>query len=126
MLADEATQPTLTEMVQKAVEILKKNENGFVLLVEGGRIDTAHHDTLAQLALEEANEFQKAVECAKNNTNEEDTLIVVTSDHSTSMTVSGYMVEISSLLPSEVLHAFLLFLAPRIQHSRPGRLLKIG
>lgn len=92
MLADETIQPTLTEMVQKALEILKKNENGFVLLVEGGRIDTAHHDTLAQLALDETKEFQNAVESVRSNTSEENTLIVVTSDHSTSMTVSGYMV----------------------------------
>ena len=39
-------QPSLTEMTQKAIEILQKNtEHGFFLLVEGGRIDHAHHDT---------------------------------------------------------------------------------
>lgn len=96
MLADDFAQPTLTEMTMKALEVLKKNENGFVLLVEGGRIDTAHHETLAQLALSEANEFQKAVAFVRNNTNEEETLIVVTADHSTSMTVSGYMVKHSA------------------------------
>lgn len=92
ILADEVVQPTLKEMTEKSLEVLSKNENGFVLMVEGGRIDTAHHDTLAQLALDEANEFQKAIEFVKNKTNEEDTLIVVTADHSTSMTVSGYAV----------------------------------
>ena len=38
--------PSLANMTQKAIEMLSKNsENGFVLLVEGGRIDHAHHDT---------------------------------------------------------------------------------
>lgn len=93
LLSDPETQPTLTEMTAKALEVLKKNENGFVLLVEGGRIDTAHHDTTARLALDEAVEFQKTVEFVKENSNEDDTLIVVTSDHSTVLTVGGYMVK---------------------------------
>lgn len=92
LLADPEDQPTLVEMTAKALEILLKNKNGFVLLVEGGRIDTAHHETTARLALDEAVEFQKAVEYVKSNTNESDTLIVVTSDHSTVLTVGGYMV----------------------------------
>lgn len=92
LLSDPQTQPTLTEMTAKALEVLKKNEKGFVLLVEGGRIDTAHHETTAKLALDEASEFQRAVEYVKNNTNEDDTLIVVTSDHSTVLSVGGYMV----------------------------------
>lgn len=85
-------QPTLVEMVSKAIDILHKNENGFVLLVEGGRIDTGHHETKAKLALEETYEFHKAVECAKNKTDENETLTIVTSDHSSVLTVGGYMV----------------------------------
>lgn len=92
LLADPTLQPTLVEMTSKALEILKKNENGFVLLVEGGRIDTAHHDTRAQLALDETVEFHKTVDFVRQNTNEDDTLIVVTSDHSNVLTVGGYMV----------------------------------
>jgi alkaline phosphatase len=92
LLSDGLNQPTLTEMTAKALEVLKKNENGFVLLVEGGRIDTAHHETTARLALDEAVEFQKTVEYVKKNTNEDDTLIVVTADHSTVLTVGGYPV----------------------------------
>lgn len=85
-------QPTLMEMTSKAIEILRNNENGFVLLVEGGRIDTGHHETRARLALEETYEFHKAIEYARNSTDENETLIVVTSDHSTVLTVGGYMV----------------------------------
>lgn len=35
---DPTLEPSLSEMVTKAIEILRKNENGFFLLVEGGRI----------------------------------------------------------------------------------------
>ena len=94
LLSENLNQPTLTEMVSKSLEILKKNKNGFVFLVEGGRIDTAHHDTTARLALDEAVEFQKAVQFVKESTSEDDTLIVVTSDHSTVLTVGGYMVSL--------------------------------
>lgn len=92
LLSDSDVQPTLSEMVTKALEILKRNENGFVLLVEGGRIDTAHHETKAKLALEETSEFQKAVQLVRDQTNEDDTLLVVTADHSTAFSVAGYMV----------------------------------
>jgi alkaline phosphatase len=32
-------EPSLSEMTQKAIEILSRNKNGYFLLVEGGRID---------------------------------------------------------------------------------------
>ena len=32
-------EPSLIEMTEKAIQILKKNPNGFFLLVEGGKID---------------------------------------------------------------------------------------
>lgn len=35
--------PTLTEQTQKAVEILSQNPNGFILMVEAGKIDWAAH-----------------------------------------------------------------------------------
>jgi alkaline phosphatase len=36
-------EPSISEMVKKAIEILQKNENGFFLMVEGAKIDKAHH-----------------------------------------------------------------------------------
>jgi alkaline phosphatase len=50
----------------------------------------AHHDTKAQISLDETVEFAKAIQAAVDLTNEEDTLIVVTSDHSHTLTLSGY------------------------------------
>lgn len=85
-------QPSLLEMTLKALEILMKNENGFVLLVEGGRIDHAHHDTIAQRALIETYEFSKTIDYVKKLTNEDETLIVVTADHGHVFNVGGYAV----------------------------------
>lgn len=88
--ADASIQPTLAEMTKKAIDILKKEENGFFLFVEGGLIDAAHHKTIARLALDETVEFSKAVQQAVDMTSEDDTLIIVTSDHSHTMTMAGY------------------------------------
>lgn len=84
--------PTLSEMTAAAVRHLKKygGKNGFFLFVEGARIDMAHHDNYARIALDETREFSKAIEVARNLTNINDTLIVVTADHSHTMTYNGY------------------------------------
>ncbi|XP_011187988.2 membrane-bound alkaline phosphatase-like [Zeugodacus cucurbitae] len=84
------TQPTLKEMTVRAIEMLKKEDGGFFLFVEGGRIDTAHHSNMAQYALDETVEFSKAIAAARELTSEEDTLIVVTADHSHAFSYAGY------------------------------------
>lgn len=88
--SDPLLDPTLSDMTEAAVKILQKSKKGFVLFVEGGRIDMAHHDTKAHKALDETVEFSKAIQLAKNLTDPENTLIVVTADHSHTMTISGY------------------------------------
>jgi len=88
--SDKEKEPTLEEMTKFAILSLQKDPNGFFLFVEGGRIDMAHHETKAHISLDEAAEFAKAVQVAVNLTDEADTLIVVTSDHSHTMTISGY------------------------------------
>jgi len=83
-------EPTLSEMTDKAIDVLKKNENGYFLFVEGQKIDSAHHSNYARLCLDETVEFAKAIELARSKVNEEDTLIVVTSDHSHTISYNGY------------------------------------
>uniref|UniRef100_A0A3F2YW16 Alkaline phosphatase n=1 Tax=Anopheles dirus TaxID=7168 RepID=A0A3F2YW16_9DIPT len=83
-------EPTLAEMVDKATDMLSSNPNGFFLFVEGGRIDHGHHDNRAKYAIDETVEFAKAIELARKKFSEEDTLIVVTSDHSHSVSFAGY------------------------------------
>ncbi|XP_060066465.1 alkaline phosphatase-like [Ylistrum balloti] len=83
-------EPSLAEMTSKAIKILQKNDKGFFLLVEGGRIDHAHHLNKAKKALHETLALEDAVKEAVTLTDEEDTLIVVTADHSHVFAVGGY------------------------------------
>jgi alkaline phosphatase len=87
---DKAGEPSLTEMTAKAIDILKKNHKGYFLMVEGGRIDHAHHAGNAYRALTETQQLAAAVEAALNKTNPDDTLIIVTADHSHTFTIGGY------------------------------------
>ena len=57
---------------------------------EGGMIDKAHHKNWAKKAFEETLELEKAVKVALELTNEDETLMIVTADHSHSITMNGY------------------------------------
>ncbi|KAM4694326.1 intestinal-type alkaline phosphatase 1-like [Discoglossus pictus] len=84
-----STDPSLTEMTEKAIKILSKNPKGFFLFVED-KIDHGHHDGKAKQSLTEAVEFDKAIHRAGQLTEESDTLTVVTADHSHVFTFGGY------------------------------------
>ena len=78
------TYPHLSEMTQTALEILEKNENGFFLMVEGGRIDSAGHDNNLQRNIYETIEFANAAQVVMDwAAGRTDTLIIVTADHET-------------------------------------------
>lgn len=87
---DKAGEPSLSQMTEKAIKILDNNDKGFFLTIESGRIDHAHHAGNAHDALVDTIEFSKAVQAALDNTNPEDTLIIVTADHSHVFTIAGY------------------------------------
>ncbi|KMM39344.1 alkaline phosphatase [Guptibacillus hwajinpoensis] len=76
--------PSLADMTEAALERLKKDDDGFFLMVEGSQIDWAGHDNDAVAAMSEMEDFekayQKAIEFAKKDKN---TLVVATADHST-------------------------------------------
>ncbi|XP_055638981.1 alkaline phosphatase-like [Toxorhynchites rutilus septentrionalis] len=88
--ADARTKPTLEEMVAKALDVLENDGRGYFLFIEGGRIDHGHHYTQPMRAFDETVEFAKAIDMARQRTSPENTLIVVTADHSHTMTMSGY------------------------------------
>lgn len=88
--ADRAGEPSLTDLTLKAISILSRNETGYFLMVEGGRIDHAHHEGNAFRALTDTIEFANAVAAAREKTRREDTLIIVTADHSHVLTMAGY------------------------------------
>jgi len=87
---DKGGEPSLAEMTGKAIDILDNNNKGYFLLVEAGRIDHAHHAGNAARALEDGSAFDDAVQQALNKTYQEDTLIIVTADHSHTLTMQGY------------------------------------
>jgi alkaline phosphatase len=87
---DTGGEPSLTEMTKAALAILGRHTKGFVLMVEAGRIDHAHHANNAYRALTETIELARAVEAAQALTSRDDTLIVVTADHGHPLTLSGH------------------------------------
>lgn len=76
--------PSLSAMTSKALNILSADKDGFVMMIEGGRIDHAGHandlPTLVQEALDFDAAFKTALEFAKKDGN---TSVVVTADHET-------------------------------------------
>ena len=87
--ADAAGEPSLAEMTRFALDRLA-GAPGFLLVVEGGRIDHAHHAGNAYRALTDTIAFADAVAVAVERTNPADTLILVTADHSHTLTIAGY------------------------------------
>lgn len=87
---DTAGEPSLTEMTEKSIKMLQKSPNGYFLHIEAGRIDHAHHAGNARRALLDTIELSNAVRKAMELTNEQDTLIIVTADHSHTFTIAGY------------------------------------
>ncbi|CAJ1805088.1 alkaline phosphatase [Aeromonas veronii] len=84
------TQPSLSEMTAKAIDLLSKNSQGYFLMVEGGRIDHALHGTNAKRSLTDAVALDEAVKTALGKVDLNNTLIVVTADHDHTMTINGY------------------------------------
>ena len=88
--SDEGKEPSIADMTEAAISRLSQNEAGYVLMVEGGRIDHAHHGTNAARALVDTVAFDDAVAKAVEMTDPSDTLIIVTADHSHTFTMAGY------------------------------------
>jgi len=78
------SEPSLTEMTEKALQTLSRNKKGFIAMIEGGRIDHAAHRNDAAGVIRDTLEFDSAVgvamEFAKKNPR---TLVLVTADHET-------------------------------------------
>ncbi len=87
---DKKQQPSLKQMTEKALALLQKKETAYLLIVEGARIDQAHHKGNAARALAETAMLAETVKRVDEMTADEDTLIIVTADHSHSFTMAGY------------------------------------
>lgn len=90
-----AQQPALSAMALKAVDLLAHDKDGFFLMVEGGKIDHALHDSNASRALSETIAFDDAIKAVIERMKVLDpglrnTLIVITADHDHTLTMNGY------------------------------------
>jgi len=96
--SDPAGEPSLSEMTSKAIDILSQNKKGYFLMVEGGRIDMAHHDGNAYRALTDTIAFSDAIRTAVGKVDLNNTLIIVTADHSHTFFIQGYPVRGNNIL----------------------------
>ena len=87
----DGTQPTLAEMVAKAIEMLD-GESGFFIMAEGGRIDWAGHGNDAATNLRDVLALDEAVKVAIEfqNRHPDDTLIVSYADYCSKSKTMGF------------------------------------
>jgi alkaline phosphatase len=83
-------QPSLQQMTKKAIQYFQQRNGYYLLVIEGARIDHAHHKGNAARALSETASLANAVKLADEMTADDDTLIIVTADHSHTFTMAGY------------------------------------
>ena len=76
--------PTLSQMTEKAIDLLDDSENGFFLMVEGAHIDKHSHNNESEDMTEAMAEFDKSIKIALDFAKKDgNTLVVVTADHET-------------------------------------------
>ena len=76
--------PSLPEMFRAALKSLSQSKDGFVLQVEGGRVDHAGHGNDPATILHELLEFDACIPIALEYLkNDPDTLLILTTDHGT-------------------------------------------
>ena len=83
-------QPDLTDMTRAALEVLSRNKEGFVLMVEAGLIDKFNHPMDWERSVYDTIMLSNAVQIAKDfAAKNNDTLIIVTPDHTHGMSIVG-------------------------------------
>ncbi|MBM4033950.1 MAG: hypothetical protein FJ291_19530 [Planctomycetes bacterium] len=85
-------QPTLAEMVRKALEVLSTDPDGFFLMIEASQVDWANHaNDPAHLLHELLAADDAAKEVITFAANNPDTLVLILSDHNTGgMSIGNY------------------------------------
>jgi hypothetical protein len=78
----DTTQPTLSEMSIKALDLLEASDEGFFLMIEGARIDMASHLNDFERTVTETVDFDQAIkDVAAWAATRPDVLLLVTADH---------------------------------------------
>ncbi len=90
LVAKYPDQPDLTDQVRASLQILSRNEKGFLLMVESGRIDKYSHSLDWERAVYDTIMLDNAVKIAKDFAEKSnDTLIIVTPDHAHPISLIG-------------------------------------
>jgi alkaline phosphatase len=84
------SEPSLSEMTGKAIDLLSKNPKGFILMVEGSEIDWAAHANDPVGLTTDILAFDKAVKTAKDFAlKDKNTIVIIMSDHGNSGITMG-------------------------------------
>ncbi|KAA8481940.1 alkaline phosphatase [Arcticibacter tournemirensis] len=77
-----AATPSLAEMTSQAISYLRKNKKGFVMQVEGGKVDWSAHANDVGALLYDQIAFDEAIKVAIDFAEQDqETLVVITTDH---------------------------------------------
>lgn len=101
--------PTLAEMTKAGIDVLSRDEDGFMVMVEGGRIDHACHANDAAGTLFDTLAFDDAVKVGLDfyNAHPDETLLIVVGDHETGglglgFDNAGYFLDMSLIEDAKV------------------------
>lgn len=116
---DSSREPSLREMTEKALDLLSSGGRGFVLMVEGGRIDHAGHVHDAATILRDQLAFSDAIDAALERVERQgDLLVLATADHTTGGLAISERLDVKGLLAAKVSMEELM------KAHRPGELLE--
>ncbi|MBZ0256170.1 alkaline phosphatase, partial [bacterium] len=80
-----STSPTMTEIMGAALNVLSQDEDGFVLMAEGGAVDWAAHGNQPGRLIEEQIDFDRAIEYTvewiERYSSWDETILLITADH---------------------------------------------
>jgi len=95
----ESTSVAFDRVVSEAIEFLSKDQDGFVLMAEGAKIDKAGHANNFTSMLEELMAFDDGVKAALDwAKNRNDTVVIVTADHETGGLILSENITVENML----------------------------
>ena len=115
-------QPDLVDQTKIAIEMLSKNDKGFVLMVESGRIDKYAHSLDWERSVYDTILLDNAVKAAKEFAQKRnDTLVIVVPDHAHMVGIIGtYDDDLPGVTPREKLGVYEKSKFPQYQPDKDG------
>jgi alkaline phosphatase len=89
-LEERSEQPSLADMVRRAIELLQYNAGGYLLLVDAGLMRKAAQDNNGERTLDETAELDRAVAVARRYAGQKSTIIVCGDVAIGGMNLSGF------------------------------------